>query len=350
MTGNQLVVNSGSGKMNVISAHAHELVFVSHLIGWKGNADHLAAGEVRIHPLAVRRHHLNSPGLLAKRRNGQQLALLEKLLCFKREFLDEPGLVAGFYMQIFHMALRLTPIVPKAELARSPGHLTITPGKLLLGNLDQLRRSVGDHLALKRLQELFGPDRISDQSIRPRRLLDGTVYQLLLDELGVFIQPLIDAPCGPLHPPGEKWTVAIIKTKPSGYRPVKISNSSVCPAGLVLVPGLPGFLKGTLEAGVGGGDQSLDILHMSGDLLSIGRLQATMGFELLDDRIPKGQQREHLGIERGLPDTTLPGVNDLIAKQQVIDLPVAAETGEINLSEFRELLLVEVQLALMVVF
>ncbi len=97
-------------------------------------------------------------------------------------------------------------------------------------------------------------------------------------------------------------------------------------------------------------DEPLDLLHMGRHLLPIDRLQPTMGFELLDDRLQEGQKRAHLVIEGRLLEKTLPGVNDLIAKQQVIDLPVATEPIEIDLPENLELLLVEGQLALMVAF
>src|SRR5262249_30666562 len=63
MTGNQFMKYSCAREWNIVAAHAHHLLFVSHADSRIRNADHFAASEEWIHELTLGCHHLHPPGL-----------------------------------------------------------------------------------------------------------------------------------------------------------------------------------------------------------------------------------------------------------------------------------------------
>ena len=69
MSGNELMMNRRPGKVDVVSAHAHELRFIVHGVGRKGNDDRVSTQKERIYLLPLRRHHKHPPGFLRQRWN-----------------------------------------------------------------------------------------------------------------------------------------------------------------------------------------------------------------------------------------------------------------------------------------
>ena len=94
VAGDQLVVHGGAREVDVVAAHAHQLVVVIHRVGGEGDADHLAAGEERVHLLALGRHHLHPPDFLRERRDGDEVVLLDVVFGLARQIADQVGLLA----------------------------------------------------------------------------------------------------------------------------------------------------------------------------------------------------------------------------------------------------------------
>src|SRR5262249_3426912 len=81
MTGNQLMKNGGPREMNVVAAHAHHLLLVTHGAGGIRNQDRFAAKEERTHQLSLWTHHLHPPALASERRHCNEVVLIDVIDC-----------------------------------------------------------------------------------------------------------------------------------------------------------------------------------------------------------------------------------------------------------------------------
>ena len=99
---------------------------------------------------------------------------------------DHPRLAAGRNRSVLGLLDRFLPIAAKPHLARRLQHLLIAPGKLLLGERDQLLRRVGNHGLRQILDEAFAATRGAWNPARvglPRRI--GIELQVGARDLGL---------------------------------------------------------------------------------------------------------------------------------------------------------------------
>ncbi len=138
-------MHRGAGKRNVVAAHALQFLVVRHRIGWKRDADFVAAGEERVDQLPARRHHLQSPGFGSQRWHGDQVVLAQVVDRLPGEITNQVRLFARRHVHRLHFFHSFLPIVPKAHFVRRLQQLGFAPGILADGDFEQLLRRVGNH-------------------------------------------------------------------------------------------------------------------------------------------------------------------------------------------------------------
>ena len=209
-------------EVDVVAAHAHQLVLVGHRVGGERHADHLAAEEERAHLLPLGRHHLHPPDFLGERRHGDQVVLLDVVLGLARQIANQVGLLARLDVQRLHLLERRLPVVAEAHLARRLLHLGLAPGELALGDREQLLGRVGDHLGAElgaSASRPIGVPTIGSSS--PGRMPSDALAQ----QLAIRVERRAALLVGSLGPPREQRVVALVVVEPAAERGRQLSRS-----------------------------------------------------------------------------------------------------------------------------